>query len=48
MRKVGNIVGIEARAVHNSLIHNDNRGGYHNDGGSVKYKIISLYVFVCY
>ena len=36
MRKVGNVVGIEARAIHNTLIHNNNRGGYYNDGGSVK------------
>ena len=36
MRKAGNVVGIEARAIHNTLIHNNNRGGYYNDGGSVK------------
>ena len=35
MRKVGHIIGMEARAVHNSLIHNNNRNGYHNDGGAI-------------
>ena len=35
MRKVGHVIGMEARAVHNSLVHNNNRVGYHSDGGSV-------------
>eukprot|EP01083_Nonionella_stella_P096184 270313_1 len=35
MRKVGRIIGIEARSLHNSLIHHNNRLGYHNDGGAI-------------
>eukprot|EP01084_Bolivina_argentea_P317681 550833_1 len=35
LRKVGTIIGIEARSIHNTMVHNGNRVGFNNDGGSI-------------
>ena len=35
MRKVANIIGLEARSIHNSMVHKGNRVGFNNDGGSL-------------
>ncbi len=34
-KKVGTIIGIEARSIHNTLVHSGNRVGFNNDGGSL-------------